>query len=129
MDDYNVELYREVLDDRTIETGSDEILTFFTIRNEADNLLKNERGTIAMARQPDVVDSSTSQFFFNLADNPALDHQSADDPTKFGYCVFGKVTQGIEVLEKISRIPVTNRDNMVSVPTELVKIKSVTPLD
>lgn len=67
------------------------------IKNEADNGLKNERGTLAMARTA-VVDSATAQFFVNLKDNSFLDHGVRD----FGYTVFGKVTKGLEVVDKIA---------------------------
>ena len=76
----------------------------FPIRNEAHNGLKNTRGTIAMARRPDVIDSSTSQFFINLSDNSALDH-TGETPEAYGYCVFGKVVEGIDVVEKIAKTP------------------------
>jgi peptidyl-prolyl cis-trans isomerase A (cyclophilin A) len=70
------------------------------IKNEAENGLKNLRGTLAMARTG-VVDSATSQFFINLKDNSFLDHGSRD----FGYAVFGKVTGGMEVVDKIAQTP------------------------
>ncbi len=72
------------------------------VKNEAGNGLKNRRGTIAMART-NVVDSATSQFYFNLVDNPALDHK--DETEKgYGYAVFGEVFQGMEVVEKIAGV-------------------------
>ncbi|MEX1224831.1 MAG: peptidylprolyl isomerase [Pirellulales bacterium] len=95
------------------------------IRNEAANGLTNERGTIAMARQADVIASSTSQFFFNVTDNPALDHQS-EVPAEFGYCVFGKVIEGMDVVDKISQVQVTDRDNFESIPAANIVIHSVT---
>ena len=70
------------------------------IKNEAENGLKNLRGTLAMARTG-VVDSATSQFFINLKDNSFLDHGERD----FGYAVFGKVTGGMEVVDKIAQAP------------------------
>jgi peptidyl-prolyl cis-trans isomerase A (cyclophilin A) len=70
------------------------------IKNEADNGLKNLRGTLAMARTG-VVDSATSQFFINLKDNSFLDHGERD----FGYAVFGKVTGGMDVVDKIAQTP------------------------
>ncbi len=70
------------------------------IKNEAENGLKNQRGTLAMARTG-VVDSATSQFFINLKDNSFLDHGSRD----FGYAVFGRVTGGMEVVDKIAQTP------------------------
>lgn len=73
------------------------------IDNEADNGLKNERGTIAMARTQDP-HSATAQFFINVADNAFLDHTS-QSPQGWGYCVFGKVVAGMDVVDKIRQIP------------------------
>ncbi len=86
------------------------------IKNEADNGLKNERGTIAMARTA-VVDSATSQFFINHRDNAFLDHGARD----FGYAVFGKVVEGIEVVDKIAAVKTRPGD----VPLEAVSILSI----
>src|SRR5947209_679990 len=74
------------------------------IKNEAGNGLKNDRGTLAMARTL-VVDSATSQFFINVADNAFLNHRDNTDPG-FGYAVFGRVTQGMDVVDKIVSAPV-----------------------
>ena len=111
----------------TYNTQMAEKKTRTPIRNEAHNGLKNVRGTIAMARAAKAVDSATSQFFFNLADNPWLDHKerSLDG---YGYCVFGRVTAGLEVLEKISELPVQNRPPLDKAPTEPVIIKSMREL-
>ncbi len=87
------------------------------IKNEADNGLKNERGTIAMARTG-VVDSATSQFFINHADNAFLDNGKRD----FGYAVFGRVVDGIEVVDAIAAVKTGPGD----VPNEQVVIESVT---
>jgi peptidyl-prolyl cis-trans isomerase B (cyclophilin B) len=73
------------------------------IQNEANNGLKNDRGTIAMARTPDP-HSATAQFFINVKDNDALNHRSKDDEG-WGYCVFGKVVKGIDVVDKIKAVP------------------------
>ena len=81
-----------------------------------------------MARQPDVVDSSTCQFFFNLSDNPLMDHKSRDNAKDFGYCVFGDVTEGIDVLDAVSKVDVTNRDGFAGVPRQPVVIQSVSLL-
>jgi cyclophilin family peptidyl-prolyl cis-trans isomerase len=73
------------------------------IRNEAHNGWKNTRGTIAMARDVAAgIDSATSQFFINLVDSPSFDHRG-DSPDDYGYCVFGEVTEGLDVADKISR--------------------------
>ena len=94
------------------------------IRNEAHNGLKNRRGTIAMARRPDAIDSSTSQFFFNLGDNTSLDHQSRESEA-YGYCVFGEIVEGLSTLEEIARIPVRDTDQFELLPERTVKIESV----
>jgi len=73
------------------------------VKNEANNGLKNTRGTIAMARTQ-VVDSATAQFFINQADNAFLDFK-AETPGSFGYCVFGKVTSGMDVVDAIANAP------------------------
>jgi cyclophilin family peptidyl-prolyl cis-trans isomerase len=90
------------------------------IKNEADNGLSNARGTLAMARTS-VVDSATSQFFINLADNKFLDHGGRD----FGYAVFGRVTDGMDVVDKIAAVKTGNRGGHGDVPTETVKIVKV----
>ena len=74
------------------------------IFNEAANGLKNKRGTIAMARSPEVIDSATCQFFINVVDNPNLDHSGRENDN-YGYCVFGEVISGMEVVEKIAGVP------------------------
>jgi peptidyl-prolyl cis-trans isomerase A (cyclophilin A) len=93
------------------------------IKNEADNGLKNLRGTIAMARTPEI-NSATSQFFINLVDNPFLDHVSSDQ-AKFGYAVFGKVVQGLEVVDAIANVQTTSQGMYRDVPVEPVLIISV----
>jgi cyclophilin family peptidyl-prolyl cis-trans isomerase len=94
------------------------------IKNEADNGLKNNRGTIAMART-NVVDSATSQFFINLVDNGALDHRSRD-PRGFGYAVFGRVTAGMEVVDLIARGATRKVNPMFQdLPVETVVIQSI----
>ncbi len=86
------------------------------IKNEADNGLKNERGTVAMARTG-VVDSATSQFFINHKDNAFLDHGARD----FGYAVFGKVIEGMDVVDKIAAVKTKPGD----VPVETITILSM----
>jgi len=85
------------------------------ITNEADNGLLNERGTLSMARRPEV-NSATSQFFINLEDNTILDHGVRD----FGYAVFARVTDGIDVVDQIAQVPVRG-----SQPAEPVVILSI----
>ncbi len=93
------------------------------IKNEAANGLKNDRGTLAMARTQ-VIDSATSQFFINHKDNDFLNYRA---PTMqgFGYCVFGKVTSGLEVLDAIADVKTGNRGFYGDVPVETVEIKSI----
>jgi peptidyl-prolyl cis-trans isomerase B (cyclophilin B) len=96
--------------------------TRFAIKNEANNGLKNLRGTLAMARTA-VVDSATSQFFINVVDNPFLDHQGKR-PEDFGYAVFGQVVQGMEVVDAIREVKTGNRGGHADVPLEPVTIVS-----
>ncbi|MBF0418692.1 MAG: peptidylprolyl isomerase [Magnetococcales bacterium] len=91
------------------------------IKNEADNGLLNNRGTIAMARTQ-VKDSATSQFFINLADNSFLNHGGRD----FGYAVFGKVVKGMEVVDAIAKVKTGNKAGHSDVPKEPVTIQSAT---
>jgi cyclophilin family peptidyl-prolyl cis-trans isomerase len=97
------------------------------IKNEAANGLKNKRGTLAMARTPEI-DSATSQFFINLVDNTFLDHQS-NDPEKFGYAVFGKVIAGMNVVDAIAGVATGSKGGHQDVPREPVTILSVTRLE
>lgn len=90
------------------------------IKNEADNGLSNEPYTIAMARTSDI-NSATSQFFINLADNTFLDHGKRD----FGYAVFGKVVEGTDVIDKIAEARTGNRNGHGDVPLEVIVINSV----
>lgn len=93
------------------------------IVNESNNGLLNETGTIAMARTADP-DSATAQFFVNLADNQFLNYTSPD-PEQIGYCVFGKVTSGFEVVQKIGLNPTTSMGRNADVPVRPIIIKSV----
>lgn len=94
------------------------------IKNEAGNGLKNERGTLAMARTG-VVDSATAQFFINVSDNGFLNHKDTS-ARGFGYAVFGKVIQGMDVVDRIVKVPTATRGGHENVPTEPVTIKSAT---
>jgi len=93
------------------------------IKNEAGNGLKNMTGTLAMART-NVVDSATAQFFINVVDNDFLDHQNTTSQG-FGYAVFGKVIQGMDVVEKIKAVKTGSKMGFSDVPAETVVIKSV----
>lgn len=90
------------------------------IANEAKNGLKNDRGTLAMARTA-VVDSATSQFFINVANNDFLNNGARD----FGYAVFAKVAVGMDVVDKIAAVKTTHKGGMGDVPASAVMIKSI----
>lgn len=93
------------------------------IKNEADNGLENLRGTLAMARTQ-VIDSATCQFFINLVDNAFLNHQGKT-PNAYGYAVFGRVTEGMEVVDEIAKVETGNFGQHQDVPKEAVMIQSV----
>lgn len=90
------------------------------IRNEAGNGLKNDRGTIAMARTG-VVDSATAQFFINVVNNDFLNHAN-ETPQGFGYAVFGKVIEGMDVVDKIRNVSTGNAGRFQDVPKDPVAI-------
>jgi len=93
------------------------------IKNEAANGLKNDRGTIAMARMPEI-DSATCQFFINHVDNDYLNHRDST-PEGYGYCVFGKVTEGMDVVDAIASVKTMTRGGMRDVPRETITIISI----
>jgi cyclophilin family peptidyl-prolyl cis-trans isomerase len=129
------------------DTFQKEKPTGLPIRNEAHNGLKNVRGTIGMARRSDMIDSSTSQFYVNFADNPQLDHklshppadlldarrtegkkpqlaQTSDAADGYGYCVFGEVTAGMDVVDRIAKLSVHDVSaDLTNVPEEQVVVK------
>ena len=94
------------------------------IKNEADNGLKNSRGTLSMARTNDV-NSATSQFFVNLKDNDFLDHSRGN----FGYAVFARVTEGMDVIDKIAAVQTGRKKGFDDVPVDAVVMKSVRKVD
>ena len=94
------------------------------LQNEANNGLKNERGTLAMARTQDP-HSARVQFFINLKDNDFLNHRSPADGRTWGYAVFGKVVQGMDVVDKIAKVPTGNAGYYENVPVTPVVIQSV----
>ena len=94
------------------------------IKNEADKGESNRRGTLAMARTMDI-NSATAQFFINLRDNDFLDHGTRD----FGYAVFGKAVDGMDVVDKIAAVPTGNKGGHQDVPVETVTIVEVTADD
>jgi peptidyl-prolyl cis-trans isomerase A (cyclophilin A) len=93
------------------------------IKNEADNRVPNKRGTLAMARTS-VVDSATSQFFINVKDNAFLNHTSPD-PRGYGYAVFGRVTEGMDIADKIVAVPRGSKGGHEDVPKEPVEILEI----
>jgi peptidyl-prolyl cis-trans isomerase B (cyclophilin B) len=97
------------------------------IQNEADNGLKNDIGTLAMARTNDP-HSASSQFFINIADNGFLNH-TAKDARGWGYAVFGKVVNGMAVVDEIKAVPTGNAGHHQDVPTVTVEIERVTVSD
>jgi len=106
-----------------MEPGMKEKATRDNIKNEAENGLTNDRGTIAMARTPDP-HSASSQFFINLKDNNFLNFTSAD-AQGFGYCVFGKVVEGMDIVDEIEKVATGSAGGHQDVPTEDVVIESV----
>jgi len=125
---YDGTIFHRVIDGFMIQGGGftasmDQKPTQAPIKNEAMNGLSNARGTIAMARTM-VVDSATSQFFINLIDNSFLDHRSPD-PRGFGYAVFGKVTDGMDVVDRIAKVKTRSVGYYENVPEEAVTIRKV----
>ena len=125
---YDGTIFHRVIDGFMIQGGGftanmDQKPTKEPIRNEAMNGLKNVRGTIAMARTM-VVDSATSQFFINLVDNNFLDFQSPT-PQGFGYAVFGKVTDGMSVVDAIAKVKTGFAGPHQNVPEVAIVIKKI----
>ncbi|MBO7236482.1 MAG: peptidyl-prolyl cis-trans isomerase [Kiritimatiellae bacterium] len=126
---YDGTIFHRVIDGFMIQGGGftkamNQKPTREPIRNEAMNGLKNERGTIAMARTM-VVDSATSQFFINLVDNAFLDF-SSPTPQGFGYAVFGKVIDGMSVVDSIAKVKTGFSGPHQNVPEEPILIKKIT---
>ena len=128
-DFYNGTIFHRVINGFMIQGGGFEANmqkkgTKAPIINEASNGLKNDRGTIAMARTNNP-NSATSQFFINLVNNNNLDYS----PSSPGYTVFGKVVDGLEVVDAIAKVKTTTKSGMGDVPAEVVEIKSAEILD
>ena len=130
---YDGTIFHRVIDGFMIQGGGyapglKEKKTKDQIKNEANNGLSNARGTLAMARTG-VVDSATAQFFINHADNTQLDHKGPN-PREFGYAVFGKVIEGMDVVDKIAKVECgPNENGEIAVPKTDVVIKSVRRAD
>ncbi len=127
---YDGTIFHRVIDNFMIQGGGfsrameeKKVLTPF-LKNEATSDLPNARGTIAMARTRDP-HSARVQFFINLKDNDSLNHPNRNDPSGFGYAVFGKVTAGMDVVDKIAKVPTGNAGYYENVPTTPVVIQSV----
>ena len=126
---YDSTIFHRIIDGFMIQGGGmdadmNEKATNKPVENEADNGLKNDAGTIAMARTQDP-HSATSQFFINVKDNDFLNH-SGKNMQGWGYTVFGKVTSGMDVIEKMKGVPTGRFGMHADVPTEPVIIKSAT---
>lgn len=126
---YDGTLFHRVIDGFMIQGGGFNAdfkmkPTHAPIQNEADNGLKNETGTIAMARTSDP-HSASSQFFINVADNDFLNHRSKD-PQGWGYTVFGRVVEGMDVVNAISKVETGRHSRHENVPVEPVIIKKAT---
>ena len=127
-DYYENTIFHRVIDGFMIQGGGFEPNmvskdTSATIENEAPNALKNKVGTIAMARTNNP-HSASAQFFINVKDNHFLDHTSKT-PQGWGYCAFGKVTEGMDIVQKIAKVKTTNRHGHDDVPQEDVIIEKV----
>jgi peptidyl-prolyl cis-trans isomerase B (cyclophilin B) len=123
---YDNTIFHRVIDGFMIqgggfEPGMKQKPTQAPIRNEADNGLRNEAGTVAMARTSDP-HSATAQFFVNVADNAFLDFRSAD-ANGWGYCVFGRVVEGADVVEKIRSVATGSKGFHQDVPRDDVVIQ------
>ena len=126
---YEATIFHRVIDGFMIQGGGftkdmSEKPTKGTIVNEANNGLSNDRGTVAMARTQDP-HSARVQFFINLKDNSFLNHRSPADGRTWGYAVFGKVVQGMDVVDKIAKVPTGNAGYYTDVPTTPVVIQDV----
>ena len=129
---YNETIFHRVIEGFMIQGGGmDKDMktkpTHPSIENEASNGLSNLFGTIAMARTSDP-HSATAQFFINTEDNRGLDFQSETEEG-WGYCVFGEVVEGIEVVNTIEEQTTTTRNGHQDVPEEIIYIKKITSLD
>ena len=128
---YNGTIFHRVIKVFRIQGGGmlpdmTQIASNAPVVNEANNDLSNKKGTIAMARTSDP-HSATSQFFINLKDNDFLDKKNAQDG--WGYCVFGEVTEGLDIVENIGTVATNNKAGHGDVPIETIIIESVEVLD
>jgi cyclophilin family peptidyl-prolyl cis-trans isomerase len=129
---YNGTIFHRVIENFMIQGGGfmpdmQQKPTRAPIKNEAGNGLQNKRGTLAMARTP-AIDSATSQFFVNVVDNAFLDHRS-ETPQGYGYCVFGEVIDGMDVVDAIKQVDTGKKGPYSDVPVETVEIIEVTRIE
>ena len=125
---YNNTIFHRVIKGFMVQGGGltmrmEDKPTHAPIKNEADNGLSNKRGTIAMARTPNP-HSATAQFFINTVDNGFLDFTSPD-ASGYGYCVFGKVTEGMDVVDKMEKAKTTTAGIHSDVPKDMILITNV----
>ena len=125
---YDGTIFHRVIDGFMVQGGGmtedmEQKETNMPIDNEADKGGKNLRGTVAMARTSDP-HSATAQFFINVADNAFLDFKDKTQ-SGWGYCVFAKVTEGMDIVDKIEKVATGNHGYHADVPLEAIKIKSV----
>jgi len=128
---YNDTIFHRVIDGFMIQGGGlnaqmETKATKKSVKNEAKNAQKNKRGSVSMARTMDP-HSATSQFFINVADNGFLNY-TGEEPQSFGYCVFGEVTEGMDVVDLIAKVKTGQRMGHGDVPMEDVVIHSITEL-
>ncbi len=126
---YDGVIFHRVIDGFMIQGGGFDVdmqqkKTKDEIKNEADNGLSNDNYTIAMARTS-IPDSASSQFFINATNNDFLNH-TAKTPSGWGYCVFGKVVEGMDVVDKIKKVKTTSKAGHRDVPVEAVIIEKAT---
>ncbi len=124
---YNGTVFHRVMSDFMIQGGGhlpdmkEKTAAYPAIKNEATNGLSNARGTLAMARMNEK-DSATAQFFINVVDNQRLDHKSE---SQYGYAVFGEVTSGMDVVDKIRAVDVATKGEHENVPVKPILINSI----
>lgn len=126
---YNGTIFHRVINGFMIQGGGfdedmQQLATKKPVKNEAKVAKANKRGTIAMARTMDP-HSATAQFFINLVDNNFLNF-TAENSQGYGYCVFGEVTEGMDVVDSIAKVKTGNKNGHADVPVEAVIINSVT---